>query len=250
MIARQARCVLVTGGAVRVGQTVARRFAAAGWDVAIHCNTSTSEADLLAEELARTGIAARRYEYDLSDPASHAALIEHVYDDFGGLGGLINSASIFERDDLSTMTTESWQAHRRINLDAPIFLTQAYLRLADRCGWVLNLLDAKVFQTTAAFFSYTMSKLALADATRMLAMACAPTLRVNGVAPGLVLPSGKQTEADFRRVHNDNPLGKGPTPDQLADAALYLAQAETVTGQIVTVDGGAHFYTPRPGGGF
>lgn len=241
-------CVLVTGGAQRLGRAIALHFARHGYDLAIHYRTSEDEARSVCGEIEGMGRAARHYRADLSDLGACADVVSQVAADFPNLTGLVNSASVFERDDIATMTPEFYAAQMRVNAEAPLFLTQALWKAVDRRGWALNLIDSKIDQLTPAFFSYTLSKLALANATRMLAMACAPKLRVNAIAPGLVLRSGNQTDAEFERVHGKTPLERGPTPDDIAQMALALAEAPTTTGQTVTVDGGLHFYSPKSAG--
>ena len=194
------------------------------------------------------GRRAETYRADLSDLDAAVAMVGQVAADFPKLEGLVNSASIFDRDSFESMTPAFYAEQMRINAEAPLFLTQALWKAADGPGWVLNLIDSKINQLTPAFFSYTLSKLALEDVTRMTAMACAPKLRVNAIAPGLVLRSGNQTDAEFARAHDRTPLGKGPTEDDIADMALALADARTATGQIVTVDSGLHFYSPKSAG--
>lgn len=237
--------VLVTGAGARLGKALALRFAREGHDVALHYNTSESGARAVADAVRATGRAAVTLQADLADPDACAALMARALDALPRLDGLVNSASVFERDSLATMTPAFLRRQMRINAEAPLFLTQALRRgIAEPRGWALNLIDAKIGQITPEFFSYTLSKLALEDVTRMLAMACAPVLRVNAIAPGLVLRSGAQTDAQFEAVHDRNPLGRGPTADDICDMALALARARGTTGQIVAVDGGRHFYSP------
>lgn len=194
------------------------------------------------------GRRAEIYDADLADPGETDALIPRVFADFPTLAGLVNSASVFERDRFGEVTREFYHSQTRVNADAPLFLTQALWRTATQPGWVLNLIDSKVEQITPAFFSYTLSKLALVEVTRMTARACAPKLRVNAIAPGLVLRSGNQTDAVFERIHDQTPLERGPTADDIASMALALADARATTGQIVTVDGGLSFYSPKSAG--
>jgi len=160
----------------------------------------------------------------------------------------VHSASVFERDRFGEVNRDFLTRQNRVNAEAALFLTQALWNGIDGPGWVVNLIDAKIDQITPAFFSYTLSKLALEDVTRMTARACAPKLRVNAVAPGLVLRSGKQTDADFEAAHHDNPLKRGPDPADIANMVLALATAESITGQIVAVDGGSSFYSPKSAG--
>ncbi len=241
-------CVLVTGGAQRLGRAIALRFAAAGHDIAIHYRTSEPDARALREQIIALGRKAEIYQADLSDAEQTDGLIPAVLADFGVITGLVNSASVFDRDRFGALTRTSLHAQARVNAEAPLFLTQTFWNLTDGPGWVLNLIDSKINQITPAFASYTLSKLALEDITRMTARACAPKLRVNAIAPGLVLRSGNQTDSDFERVHDENPMRRGPTPDDIAEMALTLANAPSTTGQIITVDGGLSFYSPKSAG--
>jgi len=248
-VAEQQRpCVLITGGAQRLGRSIALRFAAAGYDIAIHYNSSRDDAAALSEQLSSSGCRSKTYQADLSDAAQTDALIPNVIADFPNLEGLVNSASVFERDKFGAVTRAFLHGQSRVNAEAPFFLTQALWNAISGQGWVLNLIDSKVNQITPAFMSYTLSKLALEDVTRMTARACAPKLRVNAIAPGLVLRSGNQTDADFERVHDQTPLQRGPVAEDIAEMALNLANAATTTGQIVTVDGGLSFYSPKSAG--
>ena len=236
--------ILITGAGARLGKALALHFAREGHDIALHYNTSDEGARETADAIHAMGRKTALLQADLSDPDACAALITRAHDAFPHLTGLINSASVFERDTLATMTADLLREQMAVNAEAPLFLGQAFHRAIDREGWIINLLDAKVFQTTPEFFSYTLSKLALVQVTEMLAMACAPKIRVNGIAPGLVLRSGAQTDADFERVHDRNPLQRGPTEADICDMAVTLANACATSGQIVAVDGGRHFYSP------
>jgi NAD(P)-dependent dehydrogenase (short-subunit alcohol dehydrogenase family) len=240
--------VLITGGAQRLGREIALHFARQGFDIAIHYRSSGEDARVLADEVRALGGRARAYRADLESADETDALIPSVLQDFPGLSGLVHSASVFERDRFGDVTRDFLARQNRVNAEAALFLTQALWNGIEGPGWVVNLIDAKIDQITPAFFSYTLSKLALEDVTRMTARACAPKLRVNAVAPGLVLRSGKQTDADFEAAHHDNPLRRGPDPADIARMVLALATAESVTGQIVAVDGGSSFYSPKSAG--
>ncbi len=236
--------VLVTGAGARLGKAMAVRFAQEGYDVALHYNTSDTGAQEAAAAIRAAGREAVLLRADLADLDACADLVSHALDALPHLSGLVNSASVFERDSLGTMTEDFYRRQMRINAEAPLFLGQAFWRGIAGEGWIINMIDAKIRQITAEFFSYTLSKLALEDGTRMLAMACAPKVRVNAIAPGLILRSGAQTDAGFEAVHACNPLRRGSTVDDICDMAAMLAGARATTGQIVTVDGGAHFYSP------
>lgn len=239
-----AGAVLVTGAGARLGKAMALRFAREGHDVALHYNMSDDGAREAAAEVRATGREAVLLQADLSDLDACAILVRRALDALPHLTGLINSASVFDRDSLDTMTPGFHRRQMRINAEAPLFLGQSFWQGIVGNGWILNMIDTKVNQITPEFFSYTLSKLALEDGTRMLAMACAPKVRVNAIAPGLILRSGAQTDAQFAAVHDRNPLQRGPTVEDICDMAVTLAGARATTGQIVAVDGGRHFYSP------
>lgn len=239
-----AAAVLVTGAGKRLGRALALRLAREGYDIALHYNSSDRSARAVQAEVESMGRRAVLLRADLDDPDHCAPLMAEALAAFPTLTGLVNSASVFEYDTFGTMTRGFQGRQMRVNAESPLFLTQAFWKAIAGPGWVINMLDAKVFQLTPEFFSYTLSKVAMEGVTRMCAMACAPKIRVNAIAPGLVLRSGNQTDAEFERVHDLNPLKCGPTVEDICDTAMMLARTPSMTGQIVAVDGGRHFYSP------
>jgi NAD(P)-dependent dehydrogenase (short-subunit alcohol dehydrogenase family) len=231
---------LVTGGARRIGAHLARTLAGRGYAVAIHHHTSAAEARALAEDLARSGARALTLQADLNDPAQLDGLLAAARDALGPVTVLVNNAAVFEPDRAADFTLEQWDRQLATNLRAPVVLGRQFARLlpADSTGLIVNLLDQRIAAPSKAYFSYTLSKLALAAATELLAAALAPQVRVNGIAPGLTLISGDQSEADFERLIDRTPLGKGSSPEAIARALIYLLDSDVVTGQILYVDGG------------
>lgn len=230
------RRVLVTGGARRIGAAISQGLAADGWDVVIHCNTSRADANSLAARMIRSGGVCSVVQADLSDREAVAGLIGRV----GDLDALINNASSFRYDSLATMDAASWDAHFGPNLAAPVFLAQAFAAArAGRPGCVINMLDHKVTALNPDFFSYTIAKVAMAGATRLLAQALRDVgIRVNGVAPGITLLSGKQTEAGFARAWRAPPLGRSSTPAELVAACRFVLATGSLNGQVIVLDGG------------
>lgn len=240
------KAALITGSARRIGRAIAVHLASEGWDIAAHYNTSQDEALSLQEEVQAKGVSCRLYAADLSDPAAADRLAEECIRDFPHASLLVNSASIFKRDTVATLSPALWDEHLRINALSPILLTRAFHRLSAAQNCVINMLDQKVSNATPDFFSYTTSKLVLHNATRMLAMSLWPKTRVNGIAPGLVLRSGDQTEEQFRAVHNRTPLGIGPSLAEICRAVELLAETPSITGQVITIDGGRHLLIKFP----
>ena len=230
---------LVTGGAKRLGRAFIEALAADGRDVVIHYNNSSDEAEALAKEL--KGVNALALGADLSKPEEAAGLIKRANQALGSVGVLVNSASIFEQDQLESVGADSFHRHMTANTLAPALLTKALAGQGLERACVVNVLDYKLFNLNADYFSYTLSKAALKTMTEMLAKSLAPNVRVNAIAPGLTLPSAHHSEAEFERVHDDNPLKRGATPEDLVAALRFFVNTPSVSGQIVCVDGGQHF---------
>ena len=231
---------LVTGGARRIGAHLVRMLAARGYAVAIHHRSSAAEAEALAGEIERAGGRAAPLAADLADPAAAEELVTTATAALGPIAVLVNNAAIFEPDRAIDFTAAAWDRQLAINLRAPVILAREFARLLPRgtSGLVVNLLDQQIATPSKSYFSYTVSKLALAAATELLAAALAPRVRVNGIAPGLTLISGAQSPADFERLVDRTPLGKGSSLDAIGRAFEYLLDAAAVTGQILYVDGG------------
>ena len=233
---------LVTGGGARLGAAMVRRLAAEGWAVAIHHKASGEHARVLATEIEDKGGRAVTVEADLGALADFADLFGRVNAGWGFCSLLVNSASAFEYDDISTITRANLEKLFAVNLHAPVLLAKdfaAQLR-EDAKGLIVNILDQKVFNLNPDFFSYTLTKSALSSATTLLAQAMAPRVRVCGIAPGLTLKSGEQTEQGFAEAHAKAPLGFGSTPEDIAEALVFLTRVSSITGHTVVVDGGQH----------
>lgn len=241
------RAVIVTGAAKRVGAAIATGLGAAGWFVHVHYRNSAAEAEAVAAKIKAAGGGARTVACDLEKlDARHAGLLIEACAKRGPpLAALVNNASIFEYDKATTATDEGWTRHLQTNLTAPVALARAFAAAAQplpegETGCIVNLLDNKVFATNPDYFSYTISKQALEGATRTLALALAPKVRVCGVAPGIALISGKQTEADFQRTHRNNPLKRGCTPGDIARAIRFILETPCITGHTIVLDGGQY----------
>ncbi|MEH3103980.1 MAG: SDR family oxidoreductase [Sphingomonas phyllosphaerae] len=226
--------VLVTGGAKRLGAAIARAVAAAGHVPVIHYGSSQAEAEALAAELGGAAV-----QGDLSDLADVPELFVRACEG-GPVDGLVNSASLFEYDAPSAPDATLAARLQAVNVGAPSLLAAA-LAGQGRDGAVVNLLDQKLANPNPDFYSYTLTKAALAQATVLMAQAFAPRVRVNAVSPGLTLPSGDQTDAEFDAVARANLLQHPVGADAVADAVVWLLEARSVTGQNVFVDCGQRF---------
>jgi pteridine reductase len=230
------KLALVTGGHRRLGAAISARLAKDGWTLAIHgARDATPEAGLAAVLGDWHGFIA-----DLSDGDAVAGLLPRVRDHFGAPPSLlVNNASMFIWDDVEHASADTIAEHHVINAAAPVTLALA-LADARATGSVVNILDQRIRNPNRDQLSYTLSKTALAAATRTLAVALAPDLRVNAVAPGLTMPTPDYSAEQVERCASAMPLAVLPNPDDIADAVAYLAGAQAVTGQTLFVDGGAN----------
>jgi NAD(P)-dependent dehydrogenase (short-subunit alcohol dehydrogenase family) len=236
-----ARGVLITGGAKRIGAAIAERLAREGWRVVIHFHHHPEEA---AAHAIKIGGGAITMQADLSDPAAAEAIPARAAALLGApLDAVVNNASTFEFNRALDFSIDDWRRDETVNLLSPVLIARAFAKsLPDgRTGAVVNILDQKLWNLNADFFTYTMSKIGLEGATRLLAKALAPSVRVNGVAPGLSLPSGNQTAAEFAAVASKYNLMKRPIEiDAIAGAVAFLLDNPAVTGQTILVDNGQH----------
>lgn len=234
--------VLVTGAARRLGASIARAFDRAGYHVVVHFGTSAAEAEVLAAELA----SAETVGCDLGDPDAARAMIAALADRLVDWRGLVNCAAVFRPDTHRAIDLAVFDEAMAVNVAAPVMLAQSYLSTARAIGGrrVINLLDQKLANMNPDFFSYTLSKQALAGATTMLAMGCAahgnPDDRVYGLSPGAMLPSFDQHSQEHEISGRLNLLRRLTAPEELADAAVFLAKGVLESGQVLTVDSGQH----------
>ncbi len=240
---------LITGAARRIGRATVLSLVESGWKVAVHYRQSGAEADALVSEIATRGGSAVAVRADLGQSSQVASLIQQCCDALGPPTCLINNASQFLSDSITEMTEELWDTHLAVNLKAPVFLARDLARALpdDVQGNVINIIDQRVWRLTPEFFSYTISKSGLWTATRMLAQALAPRVRVNAIGPGPVLKSVYQTDAEFAAEGKSTLLGHGPSPDEIAGAVQFILTTGSMTGQMIALDGGQHL-TWRPSG--
>jgi NAD(P)-dependent dehydrogenase (short-subunit alcohol dehydrogenase family) len=239
------RTALVTGGARRIGAAIVAVLARSGYAVAIHAHRSRAAAEALAQEITGADGRAVVVDGDLADHDAVMALVPDAAAALGPLTLLVNNAGEFEPDEIGTLEQARFDRHLAVNLRAPLFLAQAFAVQAvapqvPAGASIVNLLDQRVLRPTPRFLSYGIAKSALHAATTTLAQALAPHIRVNAVAPGPTLPSPRQTADAFLRYGRAMPLGHGASPEEIAAAVLYLAEARSVTGVTIPVDGGQH----------
>lgn len=236
--------ILITGAAKRIGRAIALKLAENGWNIAIHYNRSQSAALELADQIQSLGSKTITVQADLSDPAAVRHLFSESIEQLGPLTGLINNASLFEKDTLSDFTEKSFRTHMDINLLAPALLTQCMAAQKqtdtpfDAC--IVNIIDQRVHNLRPDFMSYTLSKSAFWTLTQTSAMALAPHIRVNAIGPGPILPSKRQTDDQFSRQVAQVPLGRSASTENIAEGVLFLLTASSITGEFISMDGGQH----------
>lgn len=236
------RTALVTGGSQRIGKAICEGLSAARYAIAIHYHSSSDDADVLVGEIEAAGGKAAAVKADLTDGTATRELIANAKEALGPIGLLVNNASIFESDRFDVSDETLWDAHFDIHVKAPSILTAA---LHDQLpegveGLAVNIIDQRMWKLTPAFPSYTLSKSALWTATRTMAQAFAPKLRVNAIGPGPTLPSPRQSQESFRSQVNTLLLERAPDLTEFVRTILYFVEAKSVTGQMIALDGGQH----------
>ncbi|MDD2236901.1 MAG: SDR family oxidoreductase [Kiritimatiellae bacterium] len=229
--------ILITGGARRLGRILAETLATRGASTAIHYNSSSEEANDLKHQLAAHGTTAHLIQADLTSPATCEDVITQAVRLLGGLDVLINNAATFQSDTLRDLNVEHAQKQMMLNCWAPLLLARSF---AQQCpgGKIIHILDQRIARHDGHHLSYTLSKKALAESVGMLALELAPNFTVNAVAPGAVLPPDKRSGT--REKAGPAPMGHAGTPEEVAEAVAFLMEAESITGQIIYVDGGQH----------
>ena len=247
MTQTKSRTVLITGCATRIGKHIALGLAEDGWNVGVHYNESESQATDLVQNLKKMGVKSTAVKANLAHEDSAKNLVASVKQELGDIHSLINNASMFSFDTPEQFERSNLENHMAVNLYAPLHLTSEFAKQIpeNKLGCVINLLDQKTHNLNSDFFSYTLSKVALETATKLLASALGPKLRVCGLAPGITLPSGDQTDLGFEKAHKLAPLGKSSLPNDIVSAVKYLLNADAVTGSTLIVDGGQHLWPTK-----
>ncbi|MBQ0805649.1 MULTISPECIES: SDR family oxidoreductase [unclassified Sulfitobacter] len=252
------KTALVTGAGARLGRAMALYLGARGYDVAVHYNTSSKGADDVVAALNAAGQRGVAVQADLLNEDETQSLFSRAAEALGGpITCLINNASIFEYDTITTATAESWDRHIGSNLRAPFILTQAMARqglkpVADHngesmaAGLVVNMLDQRMRKLTPEFMTYTIAKMGLWAMTQTTAQALAPAIRVNAIGPGPTLQGAKQTAEHFEKQRARVILERGANPDDITAALGYFLDAPSVTGQLLCTDGGQHLGWKTP----
>lgn len=247
-IPKPLKTALVTGASRRIGRAIALGLAADGWRVGVHYGASHRDADATVADIREAGGEAIAIEGDLANAHALDTLIARASAALGPLACLVNNASVFENDRMTDFTRASLERTLAVNLLAPALLTQAFARQLPKGapGNVINILDQRVWRLTPRYLSYTLSKSALWTLTRTMAMALAPGIRVNAIGPGPTLPNETQDAAMFAHQAGSTILGRGAGLDEIAAAVRFILASQSMTGQMIALDGGQHLAWETP----
>ncbi len=234
------KVALVTGGAKRIGKEISCALAKAGYAIALHYGRSRAQAQETSRAICKNGGACMIFACDLGQARAVEELIPRVIQEFGRIDTLINNASIFEKSNLAQGDFGLWERHWAVNLSAPYILMRSFAQRVVGQGSIINILDRHIVRNKTSYAAYLLSKKALAELTKMAALEFAPRVRVNAVAPGLILPLGSQKTDYLDRLARHVPLRRKGNPAHIAHAVLFLLENDYVTGQVIFEDGGEH----------
>ena len=238
----EGKVALITGAAVRIGRAIALSLAGRGVRIVVHYNGSVSEAKETAERVIGLGAQAVTAQANLRDSGSPRRLLAQGVAAFGQVDILINSAAIFRRGTLADTTESNWDDHLAINLKAPFFLSQAYVRHLQegQQGHIINIVDWRVIRPGTAYMAYTLAKAGLLTMTKSLALALGPQVQVNAIAPGAIIPPPGDESGYFERLAERIPARRTGAPEDIARAVSFLLDSDFVTGETIFVTGGEH----------
>jgi pteridine reductase len=234
------RVALVTGAGRRVGRAIATELARRGMHVAVHYHGSRDGADEAVAEMTSLGVHAKAIGADLTRSDSARALVHETVAAFGAIDVLVNSAAIMLRTPIDEVTAETWDRIFALNLRAPFFLSREAAARMSAGGAIVNIADLAAFETWPAYVPHGISKAGVVSLTKSLARVLAPRVRVNAVAPGVVLLPDGWDQGSAERLRQTTPLQRLGSPADVAQAVVYLLEAEFVTGEVIVVDGGRH----------
>ncbi len=235
----EAKKIIITGGANRIGAAIARKLSGPEVEIVIHYNKSKVNAERLKNELSKKLTKVYLVKGDLNKETDLNKILKFSKSKLKYFDCLINNASLFENDKLENFTTNSWGRHLRTNLRAPALLTRKFAKNTKGNNVnIINIIDQRVFKLTPFFFSYTISKTGLYTLTKTSAMSLAPKIRVNGIAPGPTIKNKRQSEKHFKKQYLSTPLKKQVDVKEICNAVDFLIKNRSITGQVIAVDSG------------
>ncbi len=232
--------ILITGGATRIGKEIALHFSKKGWNIAIHYFKSFSKAKNLKKIIEKNSVKVALIKADLKNTKQVENIISIAKKKLGTINCLVNNAALFERDDILSFTTKSWNDHLNTNLLAPTILIKQFAKQASKktTSNVINIIDQRVFKLTSFFMSYTLSKSALYTLTKTMAIRLGPNIKVNGIAPGPTIKSKRQSTKHFNKQVKSTLLKKPVGTEDICDTVEFLINNSSITGQVIAIDSG------------
>ena len=235
----EARKIIITGGATRIGAAIAKKLSGLNIEIVIHYNKSKSQAEKLKKELKKNGTIVYLIKANLDKKKDVEKIIKFSKSKLRYFDCLINNASLFENDKLENFTNKSWDAHLNINLKAPALLSKEFAKnTRGKNNNIINIIDQRIFKLTPYFFSYTLSKTGLNTLTKTSAMSLAPKIRVNGIAPGPTIKNKRQSEKHFKNQYLSTPLKKQVDVIEICNAVDFFIKNSSITGQVLAIDSG------------
>ena len=243
----EARKIIITGGATRMGAAIARKLSGPNIEILIHYNKSKLKAEKLKKELSSKGTKIYLVKGDLSKETDIKKIIKFAKSKLKNFDCLVNNASLFENDKLENFSLDSWSKHLRTNLRAPALLTKEFAKnVKGKNNNIINIIDQRVFKLTPYFFSYTLSKTGLYTLTKTSAMSLAPNIRVNAIAPGPTIKNQRQSEKHFKKQYLATPLRRQVDVEQICNAVDFFIKNISITGQVLAIDSGQNLNWQTP----
>ena len=243
----EARKIIITGGATRIGAAIGRKLSGPNKEILIHFNKSKLKAEKLKKNLELNGTKVYLVKGDLSKENDVSKIVKYAKLKLKYFDCLINNASLFENDNLENFTTKSWESHLKANLKAPALLSKGFAKNArGKNNNIINIIDQRIFKLTPYFFSYTLSKTGLYTLTKTSAMSLAPNIRVNGIAPGPTIKNKRQSEKHFKKQYMATPLKRQTNVQEICNAVDFFIKNKSITGQVLAIDSGQNLNWQTP----
>ena len=243
----EARKIIITGGATRIGAAIAKELSGPNVEILIHYNKSKLKAEKLKKKLSNKGSKVYLVKGDLSKENDIKKIIKFAKSKLKFFDCLVNNASLFENDKLENFSLDSWSKHLKTNLRAPALLTKEFAKnVKGKNNNIINIIDQRVFKLTPYFFSYTLSKTGLYTLTKTSAMSLAPNIRVNAIAPGPTIKNQRQSEKHFKKQYLATPLKRQVDVEQICNAVDFFIKNISITGQVLAIDSGQNLNWQTP----
>jgi len=243
----EARKIIITGGATRIGAAIAKKLSGPNKEITIHFNRSKSKAENLKKNLQKLGTKVYLVSADLSKEKDIHKIIKFSKSKMKFFDCLINNASLFENDKLENFSSKSWEKHISTNLKAPALLSKEFSKnIRGKNNNIINIIDQRVFKLTPFFFSYTLSKTGLYTLTKTSAMSLSPRIRVNGIAPGPTIKNKRQSEKHFKSQYLATPLKQQVDVNEICNTVDFFIKNSSITGQVLAIDSGQNLNWQTP----